>query len=140
MYDKSIARRCRSFRTITLRPRHSRVDGYPITALVDAAGRRRVVHNGDLPERFVQTGIGPVSDAPSPLSANGGTAPYRYTRSAILPRSYTVVLSPRAWKGLLPWLYLLRDFHRRQSGEAVVPILGSNPPTGLSCRSTIEHE
>ena len=30
-------------------------------ALVDAAGRRRVVRNGYLPERFIQTGIGPVS-------------------------------------------------------------------------------
>ena len=27
-------------------------------ALVDAAGRRRVVRNGYLPERFIQTGIG----------------------------------------------------------------------------------
>ena len=30
-------------------------------ALVDAAGRRRVVRNGYLPERFIQTGIGPVT-------------------------------------------------------------------------------
>ena len=41
-------------------------------ALVDAAGRRRVVRNGYLPERFIQTGIGPGERAPTPCAGPGG--------------------------------------------------------------------
>ncbi len=52
-------------------------------ALVDGAGRRRVVRNGYLPERAIQTGIGPVSLRQPPCPGPGdGTI--RFT-SAILP-------------------------------------------------------
>ena len=53
-------------------------------ALVDAAGRRRVVRNGYLPERFIQTGIGPVS-VRQPRVRDRGDGAIRFT-SAILPR------------------------------------------------------
>ena len=63
-------------------------------ALVDAAGRRRVVRNGYLPERFIQTGIGPVSVRQPRVRDRGGTAP-----SASRRRSCRAICAaPRAWK------------------------------------------
>ena len=53
-------------------------------ALVDDAGRRRVVRNGYLPERAIQTGIGPVS-VRQPRVRDRGDGAIRFT-SAILPR------------------------------------------------------
>ena len=56
--------------------------------LVDDRGRRRIVRNGHLPERLIQTGIGPV-DVRQPRvrdrRAGEGAGAIRFT-SAILPR------------------------------------------------------
>ena len=69
-------------------------------ALVDAAGRRRVVRNGYLPERFIQTGIGPVS-VRQPRVRDRGDGAIRFT-SAILPR---YLRRAKSLEDLLPWLY-----------------------------------
>src|SRR5688500_5099297 len=57
--------------------------------LVDGAGRRRLVRNGFLPERTVQTGIGPVA-VRQPRVRDRAVGPshakIRFT-SAILPRT-----------------------------------------------------
>ena len=68
-------------------------------ALVDAAGRRRVVRNGYLPERFIQTGIGPVS-VRQPRVRDRGDGAIRFT-SAILPR---YLRRAKSLEDLLPWL------------------------------------
>ena len=72
-------------------------------ALVDAAGRRRVVRNGYLPERFIQTGIGPVS-VRQPRVRDRGDGAIRFT-SAILPR---YLRRAKSLEDLLPWLYCQR--------------------------------
>ena len=70
-------------------------------ARVDAAGRRRVVRNGYLPERAIQTGIGPVS-VRQPRVRDRGDGAIRFT-SAILPR---YLRRTKSLEDLLPWLYL----------------------------------
>ena len=97
-------------------------------ALVDAAGRRRVVRNGYLPERFIQTGIGPVS-VRQPRVRDRGDGAIRFT-SAILPR----YLRAKSLEDLLPWLYL-KGISTGDFGEALAALLGSSAP-GLSA-STI---
>ena len=84
-------------------------------ALVDAAGRRRVVRNGYLPERFIQTGIGPVS-VRQPRVRDRGDGAIRFT-SAILPR---YLRRAKSLEDLLPWLYdrELKDVFAVQSEVA----------------------
>ena len=98
-------------------------------ALVDAAGRRRVVRNGYLPERFIQTGIGPVS-VRQPRVRDRGDGAIRFT-SAILPR---YLRRAKSLEDLLPWLYL-KGISTGDFGEALAALLGSSAP-GLSA-STI---
>ena len=73
--------------------------------LVDDRGRRRIVRNGHLPERLIQTGIGPV-DVRQPRvrdrRAGEGAGAIRFT-SAILPR---YLRRTKSLEDLLPWLYL----------------------------------
>ena len=68
---------------------------------VDDAGRRRVVRNGYLPERAIQTGIGPVS-VRQPRVRDRGDGTIRFT-SATLPR---YLRCTKSLEDLLPWLYL----------------------------------
>ena len=98
-------------------------------ALVDAAGRRRVVRKGYLPERFIQTGIGPVS-VRQPRVRDRGDGAIRFT-SAILPR---YLRRAKSLEDLLPWLYL-KGISTGDFGEALAALLGSSAP-GLSA-STI---
>ena len=98
-------------------------------ALVDAAGRRRVVRNGYLPERFIQTGVGPVS-VRQPRVRDRGDGAIRFT-SAILPR---YLRRAKSLEDLLPWLYL-KGISTGDFGEALAALLGSSAP-GLSA-STI---
>ena len=69
--------------------------------LLTPPGRRRVVRNGYLPERFIQTGIGPVS-VRQPRVRDRGDGAIRFT-SAILPR---YLRRAKSLEDLLPWLYL----------------------------------
>jgi hypothetical protein len=74
-------------------------------ALVDEAGRRRLVRNGFLPERTIQTGIGGVPVRQPRVRDRGpatADARIRFT-SAILPR---YLRRTRSLEELLPWLYL----------------------------------
>ena len=67
-------------------------------ALVDDAGRRRVVRNGYLPERAIQTGIGPVSVRQPPVSGTGGMAPSGSRRRSCR----AICAGPRAWQTSCP--------------------------------------
>ena len=98
-------------------------------ALVDDAGRRRVVRNGYRPERAIQTGIGPVSVRQPRVRARGDGA-IRFT-SAILPR---YLRRTKSLEDLLPWLYL-KGISTGDFSEALAALLGTQGP-GLSA-STI---
>ncbi|HET6522077.1 MAG TPA: IS256 family transposase [Geminicoccaceae bacterium] len=101
--------------------------------LVDEAGRRRLVRNGFLPERVIQTGIGAVPVRQPRVrdrGAGGGSAPIRFT-SAVLPR---YLRRSRSLDELLPWLYL-KGISSGDFGEALAALLGPDAP-GLSA-STI---
>ena len=98
-------------------------------ALVDDAGRRRVVRNGYLPERAIQTGIGPVS-VRQPRIRDRGDGAIRFT-SAILPR---YLRRTKSLEDLLPWLYL-KGISTGDFSEALAALLGTQAP-GLSA-STI---
>ena len=101
--------------------------------LVDDRGRRRIVRNGHLPGRLIQTGIGPV-DVRQPRvrdrRAGEGAGAIRFT-SAILPR---YLRRTKSLEDLLPWLYL-RGISSGDFSEALAALLGAQAP-GLSA-STI---
>ena len=94
-------------------------------ALVDDAGRRRVVRNGYLPERAIQTGIGPVS-VRQPRVRDRGDGAIQFT-SAILPR---YLRRTKSLEDLLPWLYL-KGISTGDFSEALTALLGTQAP-GLS--------
>ena len=99
--------------------------------LVDDAGCRRVVRNGYLPERAIQTGIGPVS-VRQPRVRDRGDGAIRFT-SAILPR---YLRRTKSLEELLPWLYL-KGISTGDFSEALAALLGAQAP-GLSA-STISR-
>ncbi len=101
--------------------------------LTDAAGRRRIVRHGYLPEREIQTGIGPVAvRCPRVRDRGAGAAggKIRFS-SAILP---PYLRRTRSIEELLPWLYL-KGISTGDFGEALAALLGPEAP-GLSA-STI---
>ena len=102
---------------------------------LDEAGRRRLVRNGVLPERTIQTGIGPVPVRQPRVRDRGAGAPgskIRFT-SAILPK---YLRRTRSLEELLPWLYL-KGLSSGDFGEALAALLGPEAP-GLSA-STISR-
>ena len=97
--------------------------------LVDDAGRRRLVRNGFLPERTIQTGIGPVAVRQPRVRDRGpaaGGAKIQFT-SSILPR---YLRRTRSLEELLPWLYL-KGISSGDFAEALSALLGPDAP-GLS--------
>ncbi len=101
--------------------------------LTDEMGCRRVVPHGYLPERQIQTGIGPVAvRQPRVRDRGAGEAgsKIRFT-SAILP---PYLRRTRSIEELLPWLYL-KGISTGDFGEALAALLGADAP-GLSA-STI---
>lgn len=95
----------------------------------DNQGCRRVVRNGYLPEREVQTGIGQVSVRVPRIrdrspGFNGGRI--RFT-SAILP---PYLRKTRSIEALLPWLYL-KGVSTGDFTDALAALLGKEAP-GLS--------
>ncbi len=103
--------------------------------LVDDAGRQRLVRNGFLPERTIQTGIGPVPVRQPRVRDRGAGAPgskIQFT-SAILPK---YLRRTRSLEELLPWLYL-KGISSGDFGEALAALLGPEAP-GLSA-STISR-
>ena len=97
--------------------------------ITDDKGHQRVVRNGYLPEREIQTGIGQVPvRAPrvrdrQPYSQNGRI---RFT-SAILP---PYLRRTKSIETLLPWLYL-KGVSTGDFSEALQALLGKDAP-GLS--------
>ncbi len=85
--------------------------------LVDGAGRRRLVRNGFLPGRTIQTGIGPVPVRQPRVRDRGAGAPEPKIRfsSAILPK---YLRRTRSLEELLPWLYL-KGISSGDFGEAL---------------------
>ena len=102
-------------------------------ALVDDAGRRRLVRNGFLPERTIQTGIGEVPVRQPRVRDRGAGMPHNKIRfrSAILPR---YLRRTRSLEELLPWLYL-KGISSGDFSEALAALLGPDA-RGLSA-STI---
>jgi len=70
-------------------------------------GKAAVVRNGYLPERHVQTGLGPVSVRIPKVRSRTGT-PVTF-RSALVP---PYVRKSRSLEAALPWLYLKGVFQR----------------------------
>ena len=97
--------------------------------LTDDAGRRRIVRHGHLPEREIQTGIGPVAVRQPRVRDRGACEPgskIRFT-SAILP---PYLRRTRSIEELLPWLYL-KGISTGDFSEALGALLGPDAP-GLS--------
>lgn len=90
----------------------------------DEAGRRRLVRNGYLPPRTIQTGLGDVSVKAPRVRDRTGTL--RFT-SAILP---PYLRRTKTIETLLPWLYL-KGISTGDFGEALTALLGAQAP-GLS--------
>ena len=101
--------------------------------LTDSAGRRRIVRHGHLPEREIQTGIGPVAvRCPRVRDRGAGeTGPRLRFTSRILP---PYLRRAKSIEELLPWLYL-KGISTGDFCEALAALLGPEAP-GLSA-STI---
>ncbi len=102
--------------------------------LTDEAGRRRIVRHGYLPERAIQTGIGPVAvRCPRVRDRGAGeTGPRIRFTSAILP---PYLRRAKSIEELLPWLYL-KGISTGDFSEALAALLGSEAP-GLSASTIV---
>ena len=102
--------------------------------LVDDTGRRRLVRNGFLPERTIQTGIGAVPVRQPRVRDRGVGAPHAkiHFTSAILPR---YLRRTRSLEELLPWLYL-KGISSGDFSEALAALLGPDAP-GLSASTIV---
>ena len=97
--------------------------------LTDGAGRRRIVRHGYLPEREIQTGIGPVAvRCPRVRDRGGGEmGPRIRFTSSILP---PYLRRAKSIEELLPWLSL-KGISTGDFSEALAALLGPEAP-GLS--------
>ena len=92
--------------------------------LKDDAGRQQVVRNGHLPERTIQTGIGPI-EVQQPRVRDRRPADQREAfTSAILP---PYLRKTKSLEGLIPWLYL-KGVSTGDFSEALQAILGPDAP------------
>ena len=96
----------------------------------DEVGRARVVRNGYLPERTIQTGIGSIAVKVPRVRDRGGKLRFS---SAILP---PYLRRTKTIEELLPWLYL-KGISTGEFSEALASLLGRDAP-GLSA-STISR-
>ena len=90
----------------------------------DAAGRARLVRNGYLPQRTVQTGIGAVAVTAPRVRDRAGQL--RFVSSILPP----YLRRTKTMEELLPWLYL-KGVSTGGFGEALAALLGRDAP-GLS--------
>jgi putative transposase len=101
--------------------------------LRDDLGRQRVVRNGFLPERDVQTGIGPVTvKVPRARDRQPDSDRIRF-RSSLLP---PYLRKTKSMEELIPWLYL-KGISTNDFSEALAALVGKDSP-GLSA-STISR-
>jgi len=94
------------------------------------AGLARIVRNGHLPERTIQTGIGDIAVKAPRVRDRAGEICFD---SAILPR---YLRRTKTIEELLPWLYL-KGISTGEFSEALASLLGRDAP-GLSA-STISR-
>ena len=92
--------------------------------LKDEQGRRRVVRNGYLPARAIQTGIGAVQVKAPRVRDRGGELKFS---SSVLP---PYLRRTQSLGELLPWLYL-KGMSSSDFSAALTALLGSAAP-GLS--------
>lgn len=109
--------------------------GEEIRAFVEAHGsdrledgRQRLVRNGFLPERRVQTGLGDVA-VRAPRVRDRGDGSVRFSSSILPP----YLKRSRSVEELLPWLYL-KGISTNDFGEALQSLLGKGAQ-GLSAPS-----
>lgn len=96
--------------------------------LTDDAGRQRVVRNGYLPEREIQSGIGPVPvQAPRVRDRHAITSQRIRFSSSILP---PYLRRTRSMEELIPWLYL-KGVSTGDFSDALGALVGKEAP-GLS--------
>ena len=103
---------------------------------VDEQGRRRVVRNGYLPERDIQTGLGGVT-VKVPRTRDRASTSSDETlqfRSKLVP---PYLRRAKSVEELLPWLYL-RGISTGDFSEALGALLGPDAP-GLSAKPTSWH-
>jgi putative transposase len=100
----------------------------------DAEGHRMVVRNGHLPEREIQTGIGPVTVRQPRVNDKRMDEDGRRFRfsSEILPK---YLRKTRSIEELIPWLYL-KGISTGDFSEALVALLGPEAP-GLSASTVV---
>jgi putative transposase len=95
--------------------------------LKDEQGRQRVVRNGHLPERTIQTGIGEVAVKVPRVRDRVGALRFS---SSILP---PYLRRTRSLEELLPWLYL-KGLSTSDFSSALTALLGKDAP-GLSANT-----
>jgi len=103
--------------------------------LRDHQDRQRLVRNGYLPERDIQTGIGPVSvkvPRARDRQPDHESAPIRFTSSLLPP----YLRKTKSMEELIPWLYL-KGISTGDFSEALAALVGEDAP-GLSA-STISR-
>jgi putative transposase len=103
--------------------------------LKDANGHQRITANGYLPEREIQTGIGPVPVKVPRVrdrEPDSESDPIRF-RSSIIP---PYLRKTRSMEELIPWLYL-KGVSTGAFGDALAALVGKEAP-GLSA-STISR-
>ena len=101
--------------------------------VLNAEGRREVVRNGYLPEREIQTGLGPIEvKAPRVNDRRKGAEKVRFS-SRILP---PYLRRTKSLDELIPWLYL-KGVSTGDFTEALSALLGKDAP-GLSA-STVSR-
>ena len=95
--------------------------------LRDTQGRQRVIRNGHLPKREIQTGIGQVKvRVPRSRDREPDEGPIRFSSSIVPP----YLRRTRSIEELLPWLYL-KGISTGDFKEALSALLGNDAP-GLS--------
>ena len=95
--------------------------------LRDAQGRQRVIRNGYLPERQIQTGLGQVKvQVPRARDREPDGDPIRFSSSILPP----YLRRTRSIEELLPWLYL-KGVSTGDFKDALSALLGKDAP-GLS--------
>ncbi|MFH2064731.1 MAG: IS256 family transposase [Pseudomonadota bacterium] len=96
--------------------------------LADESGRQRIVRNGYLPVREIQTGIGPVSvKAPRVRDRQYQANRRIYFSSSILP---PYLRKTKSMEQLIPWLYL-KGISTGDFRDALTALVGKDAP-GLS--------
>ena len=103
--------------------------------LKDQQGRRRVTRNGHLPERAIQTGIGPVPvkvPRARDRQPEDELGPVRFNSTLIPP----YLRKTKSMEELIPWLYL-KGVSTGDFSEALAALVGKDAP-GLSA-STISR-